>query len=145
MPSPGGDFFVHLFYSLAQARFFFFFYHNFTYLPLFGCYGSLLPCKGFSLVEASRGCSWLRVWSAPGLASLAVDCRFWAVAFSSCGLRSLECGLSSCDAWAELPRGVWGIPGPGVDPCPLHWQVDAHPLDHQGCPQVRVYTRALSV
>ena len=25
-------------------------------------------------------------------------------------------GFSSCDAQAELPRGVWALPGPGIKP-----------------------------
>ena len=24
-----------------------------------------------------------------------------------------------------LPQGVWGLLGPGVGPCPLHWQADS--------------------
>ena len=24
--------------------------------------------------------------------------------------------LSSCGAWAELPLGVWDVPGPGIEP-----------------------------
>ena len=26
------------------------------------------------------------------------------------------------------------LPGPGVNQCPLHWQADSQPLDHQGNP-----------
>ena len=40
--------------------------------------------------------------------------------FSGCGEwgHSLvaEHGLSSCDAQAELPRGMWDLPGPGNEP-----------------------------
>ena len=28
----------------------------------------------------------------------------------------------------------WNLPGPGVNQCPLHWQADSQPLDHQGNP-----------
>ena len=35
---------------------------------------------------------------------------------SSCGLRALECRLSSCGAWALLLRGMWDLPGPGLKP-----------------------------
>ena len=35
---------------------------------------------------------------------------------SSCGLWALECRLSSCSARIELPRGMWDLPGPGLEP-----------------------------
>ena len=35
---------------------------------------------------------------------------------SSCGTRALERRLSSCGAWAELFRGMWDLPGPGLEP-----------------------------
>ena len=34
-------------------------------------------------------------------------------------------GLSSCGAWAQSLRGMWDLPGPGSNPCPLHWQADS--------------------
>ena len=36
--------------------------------------------------------------------------------FSSCGLRALERRLSSCDAWDQLLRSMWDLPGPGLEP-----------------------------
>ena len=36
--------------------------------------------------------------------------------FSSCGSRALERRLSSCGARAKLLRGMWDIPGPGLEP-----------------------------
>ena len=30
---------------------------------------------------------------------------------------------------------MWNLPGPGVNPCPLHWQVDYYPLHHQESPR----------
>ena len=27
---------------------------------------------------------------------------------------------------------MWNLPGPGIEPTPLHWLVDSHPLCHQG-------------
>ena len=33
--------------------------------------------------------------------------------------------LSSGGAWAELLRGMWDLPGPGIKPCLLHWQEDS--------------------
>ena len=35
---------------------------------------------------------------------------------SSCGSRALERRLSSCGAWAQLLRGMWDLPGPGLEP-----------------------------
>ena len=35
---------------------------------------------------------------------------------SSCGSRALERRLSSCGARAELLRGMWHLPGPGLEP-----------------------------
>ena len=41
-------------------------------------------------------------------------------------------GFGSCDAWAELPQGVWDLPDQGLEPCLLHRQADSSPLSHQG-------------
>ena len=38
------------------------------------------------------------------------------VGFSSCGSWALEHGLNSCGAWAYLLRGMWALPGPGLEP-----------------------------
>ena len=35
---------------------------------------------------------------------------------SSCGSWALECRLSSCGAWAQLLRGMWDLPRPGLEP-----------------------------
>ena len=35
---------------------------------------------------------------------------------SSCGFWALESRLSSCGARASLLRGVWELPGPGLEP-----------------------------
>ena len=82
--------------------------------------------------------------------------RFCARAFSSCGkwgpffiavrgpltiAASLvaEHGpqtrrLSNCGSRAQLLHGMWDLPRPGFEPCPLHWQADSQPLCHQGSP-----------
>ena len=60
--------------------------------------------------------------------------------FSCCRAQALESvGLSSCGTWArqlciraQLPRGMWTLPDPGLNLCPLHWQVNSYPLCHQG-------------
>ena len=38
---------------------------------------------------------------------------------------------------------MWDLPGPGIEPRPLQWQVDAYPLDHwevQDCSLTSWYT-----
>ena len=49
-------------------------------------------------------------------------------------MRALEHRLRRGVARAQLPRGTQGLPGLGVGPCLLHWQVDSYPVDHQGSP-----------
>ena len=41
---------------------------------------------------------------------------FAARRLSSCGSRALERGLSSCGARAQLLRGMWNLPRPGLKP-----------------------------
>ena len=36
--------------------------------------------------------------------------------FSSCGSHALELRLSSCGARAQLSRGMWDLPGSGIEP-----------------------------
>ena len=83
--------------------------------------------------------------------------RFCARAFSSCGKRgplfiavhgpltiaaSLVAEhklqmrrLSSCGSRAQLLRGMWDLPRPGLELCSLHRQADSQPLRHQGSPK----------
>ena len=50
---------------------------------------------------------------------------------------ALECvgsvGVTLRLRW-PTPCGVF--PHQGVNPCPLHWQVDSYPMDHQGNPGI---------
>ena len=41
-------------------------------------------------------------------------------------------------------RGMWNLPRQGSNPCPLRWQVDSSPLDHQGSPNLEVLVAANS-
>ena len=59
-------------------------------------------CSGFSRCGAQALGAWASVVAARGL--------------SSCGSRALECRLSSCGARAQLLRGMWDLPGPGLEP-----------------------------
>ena len=76
-----------------------------------------LPCcTGFSLVAVSGGYS-----SCPSQASRCGAfscCEAQAgrhVALSSCGVWTLEHGLKSCGALAQLLRSVWDRPRPGIE------------------------------
>ena len=111
----------------------FFLINLFIYLFIFGCLGSSLLCAGFSLVAASRGYSSLRC------AGFSLQ---WLLLLRSIGSRCT--GFSSCGSWAQqLWLGlqsagsvvvVYGLscsaacgifPDQGLNPCPLHWQVDS--------------------
>ena len=58
------------------------------------------------------------------MAALGVCCCTWA--FSSCSVLLIAVasliaehrlqGFSSCDAWVQLPHGMWNLPGPGIKP-----------------------------
>ena len=50
-------------------------------------------------------------WALGAWASVVVACGL-----SSCGSRALERRLSSCGAWASLLRGMWDLPGLGLEP-----------------------------
>ena len=50
------------------------------------------------------------------------------------GLGSRGAQLHSCGPQAELLCVVWRLLGPGVNPCPLHWQAGSYLLRHQGSP-----------
>ena len=98
---------------------------------------------------------------------LAVLClRFCVRAFSSCGkwgpLFITVCGpltiaappvaehrlqtrrLSRCGSRAQLLCGMWDLPRPGSNPCPLHWQADSQPLHYQGSPEKLFLNRVLA-
>ena len=102
----------------------FYFTIIFIYLFIFGCVGSSLLRAGLSLVAASGGSSsllctgfslrWLLL-----LQSMALGAQASVVAargLSSCGSQALERRLSSCGAQAQLLRGMWDLPGPGLEP-----------------------------
>ena len=76
-----------------------------------------VAAHGLSPVAASGGhCSlWCTGFSLqwPLLLQNSVSRR---AGFSSCGLQALERRLSSWGARASLLRGVWDLPGPGLEP-----------------------------
>ena len=73
--------------------------HRLSLVATSGCYTSL-QCVGFSLW-------WLLLLQSTGSR---------CVGFSSCGLQALACRLSSCGTRAQLLRGMWDLPGPGLQP-----------------------------
>ena len=46
--------------------------------------------------------------------------------------RALGAWASAVATQVLVVRGLWNLPGPGMEPSPLHWQADSYPLCHQG-------------
>ena len=103
-----------------------------------------IAAHGLPLVVESRG--------------LLSCCTVWAShwgGFSCCraqGLQQLWCMGSVVTAprlqsagsvvvtWAQWLYGMWDLLEQGSNPCPLHWQADSQPLDHQGSPVRYTFT-----
>ena len=71
-------------------------------------------CGGFSCCAARALGAWASVIVARGLSSC--GSRALERRLSSCGSQALERRLSSCGTWAQLLRGMWDLPGPGLEP-----------------------------
>ena len=54
--------------------------------------------------------------------------------FNSCGSQALEHGFNSWVHGLSCAATCGIFPDQGSNRCPLHWQVDSAPLDHQGGP-----------
>ena len=76
-------------------KLFFLVYSFIIFFYFFGSAESLLLCMGFSL-------RWLLLWS--------TGCRYRRATVVA------ACRLSSCGTWAQLLRGRWDLPGPGIEP-----------------------------
>ena len=81
--------------------------------------------RGLSLVEASGDYSSLQCtcfslrWLVFANGARALGVRASVVVahgLSSCGSQALECRLSSYSAQALLLRGIWDLPGAGLEP-----------------------------
>ena len=86
--------------TVSQHHLFYFIYKFIYYLFLAAL--GLCCCTWLSLVASSGGYPSLRSSGSRRMG------------FSTCGSWALECRLSSCDAWAQLLRGTWDPPGPGL-------------------------------
>ena len=106
------------------------------YLFLFGCPGSSLLPRLFSSC-GKGGCTLVAVSRLLiAVASLVAEHELsgtWASVLAAHGLRALEHRPNSCGAQAQLFQ-VWGLPGSGIGPSLLCWQVDSFLLSHQGSP-----------
>ena len=119
----------------------FVYWHIYLFLVALG----LCCCAGFPLVAARGGYSslqcmgfslqWLLL-----LQSIGSRCT----GFSSCSLQALGDRLSSNGTQAEYSATCVIFPDQGLNPCPLPWQVDSYPLDHQGHPSI-VFLRFIHV
>ena len=104
-------------------------------------------CLGFSVVAARWGCSHCGVW-ASGCSGFS-GCRAQTPereSFSSWGAQAPEPRLSrgarlSCSASCGV------FLAQGLNPWPLHWQMDSWPLSHQGIPSYDplVFTSAVTL
>ena len=101
---------------VCWKTFFFFFFFNIYLFIYFWLHWVFVAANGLSLVAVSWGFSslWCTSFSLRWLLLL------WSTGsrhagFSSCGPRALEHSLSS-GARAYLLRGMWDLPGPGLEP-----------------------------
>ena len=56
------------------------------------------------------------------------------------GARALGAWASAVATQVLAVWGLWNLPGPGMEPSPLHWQADSYPLHHQGSLELSVLT-----
>ena len=97
------------------------------------------------------GCTGLVAFSSCGERGLPSGCGAWASdcgGFPCCGARALGGSQDLLGVALGLQRRGWVVGvrglgctsvcgiflGPGLNPCPLHWQADSHPLCNQGSP-----------
>ena len=108
-------------YSNLVNFFFFFFINLFIY---FWLHWVFVAARELSLVAASGGHSLLRCAGLSlrwllllrSMGSRRVGSVVVARGLSSCGSRAPERGLSSRGTQAQLLRGMWDPPGPGLEP-----------------------------
>ena len=88
-----------------QGYFFFFFFFNFIYLFLFLAVLGLRFCARAFSICGERGPLFIAV------------CRPLTIVASLVAEHKLQTHrLSSCGSWAQLLRGMWDLPRPGLEP-----------------------------
>ena len=87
-------------------------YSYFIYLFIFGCVGSSVPARAFSSC-GKRGPRFIAV---RGPLFIAVRGPFTIAAPPVAGHRLQTRRLSSCGSRAQLLRGMWDLPRPGLEP-----------------------------
>ena len=97
-----------------QTTDFFFFFSKFIYLFIFSCVGSSLLHAGF--LQLRRAGVTLRCGVQASHCHGFSCCGTQACGLSHCSSRALGRRLSSCGARAWLLRGMWDLPGPGLQP-----------------------------
>ena len=108
----------------SHHSFFFFKINLFIYLFIVGCVGSSLLRADFlqlrqvgATLRCSAWASHCSGFSCCGAQALGARTSVVvARGLSSCGSWALEHRLSSCGARAQLLRGMWDLPGPGLEP-----------------------------
>ena len=111
------------------------FFFNLFYLPIyFGSDGSSLPCRLFCSCREQG-----RVSSRRALASHCGDVTCWGPqalglpGFPRCCGSWVRVHRFDCrDTWAQLPHGMWDLPGPGMEPTSLVSAGGYLSLSHQG-------------
>ena len=128
--------------------FFLKFIYLFIYSFIFGCIGSLLLHAGFlqlrrvgstlhcgARASDCGGFSCCRAWN-PGVWASVVVARGLQSAGSVVVAHKLQGADSVVVAHGLSCSTACGIfLDQGLNPCPLHWQVDSQPLHHQGSPK----------
>ena len=103
--------------NLGISRVLPFLFVNYYFIYFCLCW-VFIAAQTFSLVGESGGYSLVMVCGLLILmASLVAEHRFYmAHGLSRCGSRALKHRLYSCGTWAQLLRGLWDLPGPGIKP-----------------------------
>ena len=90
----------------------FFIYINLFYLFIFGCIRPFLLHTGF--LQLQQAGATLRCCVQASHCSGFSCCGTWAVGARASVI--VTRGLSSCGSRAQLLRGMWDLPGPGIEP-----------------------------
>ena len=85
-----------------------------------------------SLLYTGSSLQWLLLWSTGSRLTGFSGCNTWVHQLQSTGSVFVLQGFS-----CSVACGIF--PDQGSNPCPLHWQVDAYPLHHQGSPRQSLF------